>query len=153
MAICNPLHYPVIMDHRVCMQLAMGSWLVGFLTSVLKVFFIFQLSSCGPNVINHFYCDISPLLNLSCTERLVAEMVDFVFALLFLLISLSLIVISYMCIISIILCIPMARNRKKTYSTCVSLLTVVIIFFSATLFMYARSRSWWHPRTPWISTN
>ncbi|NXF65167.1 OR6B1 protein, partial [Ciccaba nigrolineata] len=140
-AICNPLHYAVIMNHRVCMQLAMGSWLVGFLISVLKVVFISQLSFCGPSVINHFFCDISPLLNLSCTERLVAEMVDFVFALLILLIPLSVIIISYMCIISTILCIPMAQNRKKAFSTSVSHLTVVIIFFSATLYMYARPRS------------
>ncbi|NXJ03057.1 OR6B1 protein, partial [Psophia crepitans] len=140
-AICNPLRYPVIMNHRICMQLAMGSWILGILTSMLKVIFISQLSFCGPNVINHFYCDMSPLLNLSCTERLVAEMVDFVFALLVLLIPLSVILISYMCIINTILYIPMAQNRKKAFSTCVSHLTVVIIFFSTTLFMYARPRS------------
>ncbi|NXF40498.1 OR6B1 protein, partial [Nyctibius bracteatus] len=140
-AICNPLRYPVIMSHRVCIQLAMGSSLVGFLTSVLTVIFISQLSFCGLNVINHFYCDISPLLNLSCTERLVAEMVDFVFALLILLIPFSVIIISYMCIISTILCIPMVQNRKKAFSTCVSHLTVVTIFFSATLFRYALPRS------------
>ncbi|NXS07153.1 OR6B1 protein, partial [Neodrepanis coruscans] len=140
-AICNPLYYTVIMNPRVCMQLAMGSWLVGFLMSVLKVFFISQLSFCGPSVINHFYCDISPLLNLSCSKRLVAEMVDFVLALFILLIPLSVIVISYVCIISTILSLPMAQNRKKAFSTCVSHLSVIIIFFSATLFMYARPRS------------
>ncbi|XP_008919090.3 olfactory receptor 6B1 [Manacus vitellinus] len=140
-AICKPLHYTVIMNHRVCVHLAVGSWLVGFLMSLLKVFFISQLSFCGTGVINHFYCDISPLLNLSCTKRLVAEMVDFVLALLILLIPLSVIVISYMCIISAILLIPKAQNRKKAFSTCVSHLVVVIIFFSATLFMYARPRS------------
>ncbi|NXG77200.1 OR6B1 protein, partial [Baryphthengus martii] len=140
-AICNPLHYPVIMNHRVCIQLAMGSWMVGFLISVIKIIFISQLSFCGPNVINHFYCDISPLLNLSCTERLVAEMVDFVFALLILLIPVSVIMISYIYIISTILCIPKAQNTTKAASTCVSHLTVVIIFFSATLFIYAQPRS------------
>ncbi|NXE99108.1 OR6B1 protein, partial [Menura novaehollandiae] len=140
-AICNPLHYTVIMNHRVCMQLAIGSWLVGFLMSVLKVFFISQLSFCGPSVINHFYCNISPLLNLSCTKWLVAEMVDFVLALLVLLIPLSVIIISYTSIISTILFIPVAQNRKKAFSPCVSHLAVVIIFFSATLFMYARPRS------------
>ncbi|NWX11707.1 OR6B1 protein, partial [Aegotheles bennettii] len=140
-AVCNPLRYLVIMNHRVCTQLATGSWLVGFLTSMLKVFFISQLSFCGPNVINHFYCDISPLLNLSCTEPLVVETVDFVLALLILLIPLSVTIISYMCIINTILCIPMAQNRKKAFSTCVCHLTVVSIFFSATLFMYARPRS------------
>lgn len=87
------------------MQLAMGFWLVGFLTSVLKVFFISQLSFCVPKVVNHFYCDINPLLNLSCTEWSVAEMVDFALALFILLIPLSIITISYVCMINTILCI------------------------------------------------
>ncbi|NWV72918.1 OR6B1 protein, partial [Dasyornis broadbenti] len=140
-AICSPLHYVVTMSPRLCVQLATGSWLLGFLMSVLKVFFISQLSFCGPSVINHFYCDISPLLNLSCTKRRAAEMVDFVSALLILLIPLSVIIISYINIISTILLIPMAQNRKKAFSTCASHLAVVIIFFSATLFIYARPRS------------
>ncbi|NXP59747.1 OR6B1 protein, partial [Chloropsis cyanopogon] len=140
-AICAPLHYALTMSHRACVQLATGSWLLGFLTAVLKVFFISQLSFCGPGVINHFYCDISPLLNLVCAERRVAEMVDFVLALLILLIPLSVIIISYICIIRTIFLIPKAQNRRKAFSTCASHLAVVIIFFSATLFMYARPRS------------
>ncbi|NXN89710.1 OR6B1 protein, partial [Bombycilla garrulus] len=140
-AICSPLHYPLSMSPRACVQLAMGSWLLGFLIAVLKVFFISQLSFCGPSVINHFYCDISPLLNLSCARQRVAELVDFVLALLILLIPLSVIIISYICIINTILLIPKAQNRKKAFSTCASHLAVVIIFFSATLFMYARPRS------------
>ncbi|XP_014749071.1 PREDICTED: olfactory receptor 6B1-like, partial [Sturnus vulgaris] len=140
-AICSPLHYPLTMSHRACRQLATGSWLLGFLTSVLKVFFISQLSFCGPSTINHFYCDVSPLLNLSCSERSLAEMVDFISALVLLLIPLSVIIISYSCIISTILLVPKAQNRRKAFSTCASHLAVVIIFFSATLFMYARPRS------------
>uniref|UniRef100_A0A8D0FYN1 Olfactory receptor n=1 Tax=Sphenodon punctatus TaxID=8508 RepID=A0A8D0FYN1_SPHPU len=140
LAICNPLRYPAIMSQRLCMQLAVGSWLAGFLISMLKVFFISRLNFCGPNIINHFFCDISPLLNLSCSDMTVAEMVDFVFALIILLIPLSVTVISYICIINTILHIPTAQGRKKAFSTCASHLTVVIIFFSATLFMYARPR-------------
>ncbi|NXB05708.1 OR6B1 protein, partial [Cnemophilus loriae] len=140
-AVCNPLRYALVMSRRACVRLAAGSWLLGFLTSVLKVFFISQLSFCGPGVINHFYCDVSPLLNLSCTTRRLAEMVDFVLALLILLAPLSVIVVSYICIISSILLIPKAQNRKKAFSTCASHLAVVSIFFSATLFMYARPRS------------
>ncbi|XP_006034165.1 olfactory receptor 6B1-like [Alligator sinensis] len=139
-AICNPLRYPAIMSSHLCLQLSVSSWLIGFLISMLKVFFISQLSFCGPNIINHFFCDISPLLNLSCTNMLVAEVVDFVFALLILLIPLSITIISYVCIIGTILCIPTAQGRRKAFSTCASHLTVVIIFFSATLFMYARPR-------------
>ncbi|NXO70032.1 OR6B1 protein, partial [Phainopepla nitens] len=141
LAVCSPLHYPLSMGPRACVQLATGSWLLGFLIAVLKVFFISQLSFCGPSVINHFYCDIGPLLNLSCAQQRVAEVVDFVLALIILLIPLSVIIISYTCIISTILLIPKAQNRKKAFSTCASHLAVVIIFFSATLFMYARPRS------------
>uniref|UniRef100_A0A8C4WS79 Olfactory receptor n=1 Tax=Gopherus evgoodei TaxID=1825980 RepID=A0A8C4WS79_9SAUR len=139
-AICHPLCYPAIMSHQLCLQLAVGSWLAGFLISMLKVFFISQLSFCIPNVINHFFCDISPLLSLSCTDMMVAEMVDLVFALIILLIPLSITIASYVCIISTIVCIPTAQGRWKAFSTCASHLTVVVIFFSATLFMYARPR-------------
>ncbi|NWZ41278.1 OR6B1 protein, partial [Brachypodius atriceps] len=140
-AVCTPLHYPLTMTHRACLQLAAGSWLLGFLISVLKVFFISQLSFCGPGVINHFYCDISPLLNLSCAQRRLVEMVDFASALFILLVPLSVIIVSYTCIINTILLVPKAQNRKKAFSTCASHLAVVIIFFSATLYMYARPRS------------
>ncbi|XP_048373399.1 LOW QUALITY PROTEIN: olfactory receptor 6B1-like [Sphaerodactylus townsendi] len=136
-AICKPLHYPVIMTARLCLQLAVGSWFAGFLISMLKVFFISRLTFCGPNVINHFFCDISPLLNLSCTDRTMAEMVDFVFALIILLIPLSVTIATYACIISTILCIPTAKGKRKAFSTCASHLSVVVIFYSATLFMYA----------------
>ncbi|XP_061223045.1 olfactory receptor 6B1-like [Neopsephotus bourkii] len=139
-AICNPLMYPVIMNHRLCIQLAACSWLTGFLASMLKVVFISQLSFCGSNVINHFFCDISPLLNMSCADMTIAEIVDFILALLILLIPLSIMIISYICIISTILNIPTTQGREKAFFTCVSHLTVVIIFFSATLFMYARPK-------------
>jgi len=139
-AICNPLRYPVIMNHQLCMQLAACSWLTGFLASMLKVFFISQLSFCGSNVINHFFCDISPLLNISCADMTMAEIVDFILALLILLVPLSVTIISYICVISTVLHIPTVQGRKKAFSTCVSHLTVVIIFFSATLFMYARPK-------------
>ncbi|NXY08078.1 OR6B1 protein, partial [Pteruthius melanotis] len=140
-AVCSPLRYPLLVTHRACVQLATGSWLLGFLLSGLKVFFISQLSFCGPSAINHFYCDVGPVLGLSCSERRRAEVVDFVSALLILLIPLSVIIISYICIIRTVLLIPGAQNRKKAFSTCASHLAVVFIFFSATLFMYARPRS------------
>ncbi|XP_067172907.1 olfactory receptor 6B1-like [Apteryx mantelli] len=139
-AICNPLRYLVIMNHRFCMQLAICSWLTGFLASMLKIFFISQLSFCGSNVINHFFCDISPLLNMSCADMTTAEIVDFILALFILLVPLSVTIISYICIISTVLHIPTTEGRKKAFSTCVSHLTVVTVFFSATLFMYARPK-------------
>uniref|UniRef100_A0A8V5GJL0 Olfactory receptor n=1 Tax=Melopsittacus undulatus TaxID=13146 RepID=A0A8V5GJL0_MELUD len=139
-AICNPLMYPVIMNHRLCIQLAACSWIIGFLASMLKVVFISQLSFCGSNVINHFFCDISPLLNMSCADMTTAEIVDFILALLILLIPLSIMIISYICIVSTILNIPTAQGRKKAFSTCSSHLTVVILFYSTTLFTYAHPK-------------
>ncbi|NWT61667.1 OLF6 protein, partial [Erythrocercus mccallii] len=140
-AVCAPLRYALTMSRRACLQLAAASWLLGFLIAALKVSFISQLSFCSPSLVNHFYCDISPLLSLSCAERRLAETVDFISALFILLIPLSVIIVSYTCIISTVLLIPEAQNRKKAFSTCASHLAVVIIFFSATLFMYARPRS------------
>ncbi|KFQ40295.1 Olfactory receptor 6B1, partial [Mesitornis unicolor] len=136
-AICIPLRSPVIMSHQHCMQLTACSWLIGFLASMLKVVFISQLSFCGSNVTNHFFYDSSPLLNISCADVTMAEIVDFIPALFILLTPLSVTIISYICIISTILHMPTVQGRKKAFSTCVSHLTVVIIFFSATLFMYA----------------
>uniref|UniRef100_A0A670JM62 Olfactory receptor n=1 Tax=Podarcis muralis TaxID=64176 RepID=A0A670JM62_PODMU len=139
-AICNPLRYPTIMTQRLCLQLAVGSWLTGFFASMLKVVFISRLPFCGPNIINHFFCDISPLLNMACEDMTVAEIVDFVLALIILLVPLSVTTVSYVCIIGTILRIPTVQGRKKAFSTCAAHLTVVTIFFSATLFMYARPK-------------
>ncbi|KAF7237961.1 Olfactory receptor 6B1 [Varanus komodoensis] len=139
-AICNPLHYSTIMTQHLCMKLAGGSWLTGFLASMLKVVFISRLPFCGPKVINHFFCDISPLLNMSCEDMTVAEIVDFILALIILLIPLSVTIISYVYIIGTILRIPTAQSQKKAFSTCTAHLTVVTIFFSATLFMYAQPK-------------
>ncbi|XP_034278786.1 olfactory receptor 6B1-like [Pantherophis guttatus] len=139
-AICNPLRYSTIMTQHLCMILAVGSWLIGFLASMLKVIFISQLPFCGPNIINHFFCDISPLLNMACEDMTVAEIVDFVLALIILLVPLSVTIVSYVCIIRTILTISSLQGQKKAFSTCAAHLSVVVIFFSATLFMYARPK-------------
>ncbi|NXS63310.1 OR6B1 protein, partial [Brachypteracias leptosomus] len=140
LAICQPLHYLVMMTHQKCICLVIVSWFSGFSVSLIKITFISQLKFCGPHVINHFFCDISPVLNLSCTDMSVAEMVDFILALFILLVPLFITVVSYLLIIMTILHIPNTQSKKKAFSTCSSHLTVVTIFFSATLFMYARPK-------------
>uniref|UniRef100_A0A8C3JII6 G-protein coupled receptors family 1 profile domain-containing protein n=1 Tax=Calidris pygmaea TaxID=425635 RepID=A0A8C3JII6_9CHAR len=140
LAVCRPLHYQAIMAHKLCFQLSILSWAGGFSISLVKVSFISRLTFCGPQVINHFFWDISSVLNLSCTDMSLAVTVDFVLALVILFIPLLIIVFSYCCILSTILCIPSAQGRRKAFSTCTSHFTVVIIFFSAALFMYARPR-------------
>ncbi|XP_068106049.1 olfactory receptor 6B9-like [Hyperolius riggenbachi] len=137
-AICNPLHYVTTMDWNSCMLMALSSWLIGFIISVIKTYYISHVTFCHSGVINHFYCDISPVLNLACAYRELAELVDFILALFILLVPLLLTVISYTFILITILSIPTASGRKKAFSTCASHLVVVVIFYGATLFMYAR---------------
>lgn len=139
-AICQPLRYLVIMTYQMCIYLIALSWFSGFTVSLIKISFISQLEFCGPQVINHFFCDISPVLNLACTDMSVAETVDFVLALFILLVPLSITIVSYLLIIMTILHIPTTQSKKKAFSTCASHLTVVTIFFSAALFMYARPK-------------
>ncbi|KAM8962042.1 olfactory receptor 6B1-like [Pelodytes ibericus] len=139
-AVCHPLHYVGIMNYGFCFQLAAASWISGFVITLIKIFFISRLSFCGPNIINHFFCDISPVLNLACIDMSVAEMVDFILALVILLVPLMVTVISYICIIYSILKMSTSVGRQKAFSTCASHLIVVTIFFSTTLFIYARPK-------------
>ncbi|KAM9756418.1 olfactory receptor 6Z7-like [Dama dama] len=137
-AICRPLHYPLLMRPQVCLGLAGTSWLGGLLVSVVKTACIASLSYCGPNVLNHFFCDVSPLLNLSCTHVALTELVDFLSAIVILWGSLLVAIASYVAIGRAVLCMPSAAARRKAFSTCASHLVVVGIFYSATLFIYAR---------------
>ncbi|XP_036881604.2 olfactory receptor 6Z7-like [Manis javanica] len=137
-AVCRPLHYPLLMRPQVCLGLAASSWLGGLLVSVIKTSCIASLSYCGPNVLNHFFCDVSPLLNLSCTHVALTELVDFISAIVILWGSLLVAMASYVAIGRAVLRMPSAAARHKAFSTCTSHLVVVGIFYSATLFIYAR---------------
>ncbi|XP_012884154.1 PREDICTED: olfactory receptor 6 [Dipodomys ordii] len=140
-AICCPLRYPVMMTTGFCVQLTISSWVSGFTISMAKVYFISQVSFCGNNILNHFFCDVSPILKLACMNLSMAEIVDFVLAIVILVFPLSATVLSYVFIISTILHIPSATGQRKAFSTCASHLTVVIIFYTAVIFMYVRPRA------------
>ncbi|XP_025276419.1 olfactory receptor 6Y1 [Canis lupus baileyi] len=139
-AICNPLRYPVIMTNQLCGTLAAGCWLCGLVTAMIKMVFIARLHYCGTPHINHYFCDISPLLNVSCEDSSQAELVDFFLALMVIAVPLCVVVASYATILSTIIRIPSTQGRQKAFSTCASHLTVVILFYSTTLFTYARPK-------------
>ncbi|XP_006867555.1 PREDICTED: olfactory receptor 6-like [Chrysochloris asiatica] len=138
LAICHPLRYPAIMDSRLCLQLALSAWLGGFLASFVSLALISRLRFCGPNILNHFFCDISPLLQLSCSDTTAIETLDFVAALAVLVTSLLVTAFSYAHILVTVLRIPGGAGRQKAFSTCASHLVVVAIFYTTTIFMYAR---------------
>ncbi|NXD59611.1 OR6Y1 protein, partial [Corvus moneduloides] len=139
-AICKPLRYPLIMSHKFCAQLIAGCWMCGLTTSSIKLSFIARLSYCDVDKINHYFCDISPLLNISCSDSSLAELVDFILALMVIMVPLCIVVASYICIMFTVLKIPSSQGRQKAFYTCSSHLTVVILFYSTTLFTYSRPK-------------
>ncbi|XP_077908517.1 olfactory receptor 6C3-like [Ictidomys tridecemlineatus] len=137
-AICKPLHYTNIMNKKVCSLLVFGSWLAGFLTIFPPLMLILRLDFCASNVINHFSCDYFPILELSCTDTWLLEQIGFYFAFVTLLFTLALVILSYIIIISTILRIPSASQRKKAFSTCSSHLIVISISYGSCIFMYVK---------------
>ncbi|XP_048372570.1 olfactory receptor 6B1-like [Sphaerodactylus townsendi] len=136
LAICKPLHYASLMDMRSCLQLASGSWVIGFMVNSVTIYFMTHLIFCGPNVIDHFFCDFSPLLQLSCSNTFNIQLLIFILSALFGLFPFLLTLISYSCIIKTILKIPFSAGRKKAFSTCSSHLIVVTLFYGTIVIVY-----------------
>uniref|UniRef100_A0A8C6FF52 Olfactory receptor n=1 Tax=Moschus moschiferus TaxID=68415 RepID=A0A8C6FF52_MOSMO len=139
LAICYPLHYGTIMNSLLSMQLALGSWVCGFLAIAAPTALISNLTFCGPHTINHFFCDIAPWIALACTSTLPVELVSFVIAFVVILSSCLITLVSYVYIISTIFRIPSAQGRSKAFSTCSSHLTVVLIWYGSTIFLHVRT--------------
>ncbi|XP_067389155.1 olfactory receptor 8U3-like [Emydura macquarii macquarii] len=137
-AICKPLLYRVIMSHRVCARLVAGSYLIGFVHALAQTISTFRLSFCSSNVINHYFCDIPPLIQLSCSDTYSNEIVLYTFGTFHGIFTSLEILISYIYIISTILRIRSTGGRRKAFSTCASHLTAVMIFYGTTVFMYVR---------------
>nr|XP_056719005.1 olfactory receptor 5V1-like [Euleptes europaea] len=133
-AICNPLRYEVIMSKKLCLQMAAGTWITGFLHSLLHTVLTFILPYCKSNRVNQYYCDIPPVLALSCASTYLTEMVVFIVGGFFGVGSFLVMLVSYVYIISTILRIRSAEGKRKAFSTCASHLTVVCLFYGTTIF-------------------
>ncbi|EDL24686.1 olfactory receptor family 6 subfamily C member 33 [Mus musculus] len=135
-AICRPLHYTTIMSRRLCFQLVLSSWLSGFIVVAVPHAMTLQLPFCASNIINHYCCDYTILLHLSCSDTHFIEVIQFLLAAVTLILTLLLVILSYTHIIKTILRIPSAQQRKKAFSTCSSHMIVVSLSYGSCIFMY-----------------
>ncbi|XP_078496751.1 olfactory receptor 5V1-like [Lissotriton helveticus] len=140
-AVCKPLRYNVIMNNRVLFLLVTTCWVAGLLNSLGHTVFTFRLPFCRSNLINHFFCDIPPLLALSCSDTHVNEVLVYTTGGSVIIGSFTLTLLSYVFIILAILQIQTSEGRHKAFSTCLSHLTVVCLFFGTAIFSYIRPTS------------
>nr|XP_032631453.1 olfactory receptor 11A1-like [Chelonoidis abingdonii] len=136
LAICKPLHYTVLMNGKICLQLAAVSWMSGFMATTIVAGLMSQLQFCGPNEINHFLCDFTPVIKLSCSDTGLIILVTFILCSIFTLPPFLLTLTSYICIISTILRIPSTTGRRKAFSTCSSHLIMVTMYYGTLFIVY-----------------
>ncbi|XP_033024658.1 olfactory receptor 6B1-like [Lacerta agilis] len=136
LAICKPLHYTTQMTGRLCHQLAAGSWVSGGLASTITTSFMSQLVFCGPNEIDHFFCDLGPVIDLSCSNTHIIDSSVLILSSLCTFPPLLLTLASYVCIITAILKISSRSGRQKVFSTCSSHLTMVTVFYGTLIVVY-----------------
>ncbi|XP_051022741.1 olfactory receptor 5G3-like [Acomys russatus] len=137
-AICKPLLYTLIMSQHDCVLLVIGSYVIAIISTMTHTILTFYLPFCGPYIINHFFCDISPLLSLACTDTKINKLVLFVLAGAVGVLSGLVIVVSYVCILLTILKIQTANGKQKAFSTCSSHLATVSILYGTLFFIYVR---------------
>ncbi|XP_051006411.1 olfactory receptor 187-like [Acomys russatus] len=140
-AICKPLLYPVIMTNRLCVRLLILSFVAGFIHVLIHEGFLFRLTFCKSNIIHHFYCDVMPLLKISCNDPSLNYLMIFIFSGSIQVFSILTILISYTLVLFSILKQKSIKGIKKAFSTCGSHLLSVSLYFGSLLFMYVRPAS------------
>ncbi|XP_028611729.1 olfactory receptor 958-like [Grammomys surdaster] len=146
-AICHPMRYTVIMNHRVCTCLTVGTWLGGFAHGSILTFLIFKLPYCGPNEVDSFFCDIPVVLSLACADTSLARTVSFTNVGVVALTCFLLILTSYTRIVISILKIHSSEGRRRAFSTCSAHLTSIILVYGPVILVYLRPAS-----SPWLDS-
>ncbi|XP_060111152.1 olfactory receptor 6C3-like [Heteronotia binoei] len=141
LAICKPLYYATMMKTQTCIQLAATSWLNGFTVFLPLLILMLQLNYCGPNEMNHYFCDYFPILDLSCSDTTMLKLLGYSVAAMFVFFPFLLTVISYVYVITAIFKIPSTSGRQKVFSTCSSHLTVISIFYGSLMIVYMLPKS------------
>ncbi|XP_026346581.2 olfactory receptor 6C74-like [Ursus arctos] len=137
-AICKPLHYTTVMNSRVCLQLVFCCWLAGFFTIFVPLLLGINLDFCASKIVDHFYCDTTSLLQISCSDTRLVETMGFISASMTLVVTLVMVIISYTYIALTILKFPSANQKKKAFSTCSSYMIVISLSYGSCIFMYVK---------------
>ncbi|XP_027762463.1 olfactory receptor 10A7-like [Empidonax traillii] len=140
-AICHPLHYAAIMSKKTCRQMSAVAWLSGFPVAVGITAWLFSMSFCKSNEVNHFFCDVSPVLKLVCSDTYIFELLALIATVLIMVLPFILITISYICIICTIMQMPLAESRQRVFSTCAAHLMVVTLFYFTTSLIHLHPKS------------
>ncbi|OCT69120.1 olfactory receptor 5V1 [Xenopus laevis] len=151
-AICKPLHYNTITNKRFCISMAAACWALGCINSSIHVPYTLQLPFCRSRYVNHFFCEIPVIFRLSCQDTWLHELSMYISACTLGLSAFILTLFSYAYIISTILKIHSIEGRHKAFSTCVSHLTVVFLYYGPVMFMYLRPHSTKSPSTEKIAS-
>ncbi|XP_074838613.1 olfactory receptor 6F1-like [Carettochelys insculpta] len=138
LAICHPLRYNVLMNNTITAQLALASWMGGFLAVALVATLISRLSFCDANIINHFICHMESWIVLSCTDTHVIELTAFILSIIVVIFSCTITLVSYVCIISTISRIPSGQAWQKAFSTCSAHLIVVTLWFGSCIILFVK---------------
>ncbi|KFQ15851.1 Olfactory receptor 2A5, partial [Leptosomus discolor] len=141
MAICHPLLYATVMNRKVCIHVVMASWASSLLSSMVISSLTLQMPFCGPDILNHYFCEVLAVLALTCADTAFTELVIFIFSFLIVFIPFLLIITSYIHILSAISKIQSVRAQSKAFSTCGSHLTMVAIFYGTAICMYMNPTS------------
>ncbi|XP_072254911.1 olfactory receptor 1496-like [Pyxicephalus adspersus] len=136
LAICKPLHYTLAMNSQFCWIMVITCWLLSLLIVLIHILMISELIFCSPDIVDHFFCDIDPILQLSCSDTTNFQWEVTSLSFIFVVMPFFIIIVSYIYIINTILKISSITGRQKAFSTCSSHLTVVSIFYGTILCVY-----------------
>ncbi|CAO2642718.1 Olfactory receptor 56 [Lemmus lemmus] len=140
-AISHPLHYPILMSQRVCLQIAGSSWAFGILDGIIQMVAAMSMPYCGSRI-DHFFCEVPAVLKLACADTSLYETMIYVCCVLMLLLPFSVISASYLRILVAVLRMRSAEGRQKAFATCSSHMMVVSLFYGAAMITYMRPQAY-----------
>ncbi|XP_073397492.1 olfactory receptor 1S1-like [Dendrobates tinctorius] len=148
-AICHPLRYAALMNHKLCLHLTLWPWAICFVLFPIEIAYLFQLKFCGSKIMEHYFCDFAPILVIASSDTSIVEMEDLIFSITLMFMPFVVITISYFCIVISILKISSIAGQWKVFSTCSAHLTIIFIFYGTqiTIYMFPAEQDTFYEKT------